>query len=239
MTTSPVALPLGGRLPGGQIEKEDLLALWTDLLARAGLRIREGERVEGVARGETGLEVGTSRATLETGAVLLAIGRRGSPKRLGVPGERLAKVSYQLGDAERYRGQHVLVVGGGDSALEAAVALAAQPGARVTLSYRGEGFVRARRESRQAALAEHAAGRLELLLGSELVEIADGRVRLRGAAGPLELANDAVLLCLGGTLPSDFLGEIGVEVETLRGTPLAPSAPVRRHSRWRRPVAVS
>ena len=239
VTTSPVALPLGGRLPGGQIEKEDLLAFWTDLLARAGLRIREGERVEGVAPGEAGLEVRTSRAALEAGAVLLAIGRRGSPKRLGVPGERLAKVSYQLGDAERYRGQRVLVVGGGDSALEAAVALAAQPGASVTLSYRGEGFVRARRENRQAVEAEAARGRLEVLLGSELVEVGAGRVKLRGEAGPLELANDAVLLCLGGTLPSDFLGEIGVEVETLRGTPLAPSAPVRRPSRWRRRLAAS
>jgi thioredoxin reductase/NAD-dependent dihydropyrimidine dehydrogenase PreA subunit len=239
VTTSPVALPLGGRLRGGRIEKQELLEFWTELLRRARLRIREGERVEAVEAGETGLEVRTSRGRFEAGAVLLAIGRRGMPKGLGVAGERLPKVAYQLADAEAYRGQRVLVVGGGDAALEAAVALAAQPGTRVTLSYRGEGFVRARRENRQALEAECASGRIEVLLGSEVTEIDAGAVRLRSADGPLELANDAVLLCLGGTLPTDFLREIGVEVETLRGTPLAATAPVRRHSRWRRRLAAS
>lgn len=239
VTTAPVALPLGGRLPGGRIEKEELLDFWTELLRRAGLGIREGERVEGIEAGEGGLEVLTSRGRLETGSVLLAIGRRGTPKRLGVAGERRSKVAYQLSDAEAYRGQRVLVVGGGDSAIEAAVALAAQPGTRVTLSYRGEGFVRARRENRQALEAAREGGHLEVLLGSEVNEITAGTVRLQGASGPLEIANDAVLLCLGGTLPSDFLREIGVEVETLRGTPPATRAPERRPSRWRRPAAVS
>jgi len=239
VTTTPVNLPLGGRLRGGKIEKEELLGFWTDLLRRAGLKIREGERVEGVESGETGLEVRTSRGRFEAGAVLLAIGRRGAPKRLGAPGETLTKVAYQLTDAEAYRGQRVLVVGGGDSALEAAVALAAQPGTRVTLAYRGEGFARARRENREALEAERARGRVDVLLGSEVTEILPRSVRIKDTDGPREIRNDAVLLCLGGTLPTDFLHEIGVEVETLRGTPLAPLAPARRFSRWRRRLAAS
>jgi len=234
VTTSPVDLPLGGRLRGGKIEKEELLGFWNDLLRRAQLRIREGERVEAVESGKAGLEVRTSGGGYEAGAVLLAIGRRGSPKRLDVPGEKLPKVAYRLADAEAYRGRRVLVVGGGDSALEAAVALAVQPGTRVTLSYRGEGFARARRENRQALEAERDRGRVDVRLGSELTEILPRSVRLKGTDGAFEIRNDVVLLCLGGTLPSDFLHEIGVEVETLRGTPLVPLAPDRRSSRWRR-----
>jgi thioredoxin reductase/NAD-dependent dihydropyrimidine dehydrogenase PreA subunit len=241
VTTDPVELPLGGRLRRGRIEKEELLAFWQGVVERAGVEIREGERVEAVWRSEDDFEVRSSRGSYRARAVLLAVGRRGTPRRLGVPGEELPKVVYRLVDAEQYRGQRVLVVGGGDSALEAAAALAEQPGTRVALSYRGDAFQRARRESRAAVEAAQAASKLDVRLGSEVVAIAPGSVTLRASGRDEALENDAVVLCLGGVLPTDFLREIGVEVEIKRGTPLASAEgpPRRRSERWRRSIAAS
>lgn len=240
VTTGAVDLPLGGRLPRGRLEKEELLAFWQRVVERAGVEIRDGERVEAVRRTDDGFEVRSSRASYRARAVLLAIGRRGTPRRLGVPGEDLSKVVYRLVDAEQYRGQRVLVVGGGDSAVEAAVALAEQPGTQVVLSYRGAGFHRAKRESRAALEAARAASRVDVRLPSEVLAVAPGSVTLRSAGRVEELRNDAVLLCLGGVLPTDFLREIGIEVEVKRGTPLASAeAPRRRAERWPRSLAIS
>jgi thioredoxin reductase/NAD-dependent dihydropyrimidine dehydrogenase PreA subunit len=221
VNTAPVELPLGGRLPGGQIGKEELLERWEDAISRAGIEIREGERVEAVDPAEGGFVVRTAQTAYATRSVLLAIGRRGTPRKLGVAGEDLPHVVYRLVDPEQYRGQRVLVVGGGDSALEAAIALAALDGTRVTLSYRGGAFLRAGRASRQALERAKAAGRLEVCLGSEVLAIAEGSVRLSAGGRSRSLPSDAVVLCLGGTLPTAFLHEVGVGVETKRGTPLA------------------
>ncbi len=216
--TSPAELPLVGRVKFAETTKEDLLAFWRDVERKTGLKIRYGERVLGVDRDGGGLMVKTTRAEYRTPALVLAIGRRGTPRKLGVPGEQLEKVTYRLIEPEQYRGQRVLVVGGGDSALEAAATLAEQPGTTVTLSYRGAVFDRAKKKNRERLEAAEAAGRLAVVLESNVKEIGADDVEIDQRGKRLRVANDAVIVSVGGILPTEFLKEIGIEVETKFGT---------------------
>jgi thioredoxin reductase len=137
---------------------------------------------------------------------------------LGVPGEELPKVVYRLIDPEQYRGQHVLVVGGGDSALEAAGSIADEEGTTVTLSYRAEAFSRARAKNRDRVNEAAASGRLEVVLSSTVEKIGSQDVTLKTTEGARTLRNDTVIVCAGGILPTKFLQDVGVEVETKFGT---------------------
>jgi thioredoxin reductase/Pyruvate/2-oxoacid:ferredoxin oxidoreductase delta subunit len=162
--TAPATLPLIGKVRFREVSKEKLLAFWKDAARKTGLTINYGERVEGVVPRGQDFEVKTTRRTYRARAVLLAVGRRGTPRRLDVEGEDLPKVVYRLVDPEQYRGRHVLVVGGGDSALEAAASLAEEAGTNVTLSHRSDSFSRAKKKNRERVDAAVSAGRLELLL---------------------------------------------------------------------------
>jgi thioredoxin reductase len=144
--------------------------------------------------------------------VILALGRRGSPRKLGVPGEELPKVMYSLIDAEAYRDCRILVVGGGDSAVEAAMGLAHQRGNRVTLSYRGEELTRIKARNAQRLRAVAGAGQLELVFGSTLQEVRDRTVLLETADGTRELPNDYVFIFAGGVPPTALLEKIGIRI---------------------------
>ena len=159
----------------------------------------------------------TSKGEYRARTVLLAIGRRGTPRRLGRPGEDLPKVVYRLIESEQYRGQAVLVVGGGDRALEAALACAAEPGSRVALTYRGNAFNRVKEKNRALVEEASAAGRLRVLLGTEVDRIEPGKVLLTGKAGAIELENDAVIVCAGGELPTPMLKRVGISIEAHYG----------------------
>ncbi|MBX3637335.1 MAG: NAD(P)-binding domain-containing protein, partial [Rubrivivax sp.] len=185
---------------------------------RTGLRIAFGERMEGIAPAGEGFVVRTNLGTLATRSVLLAIGRRGSPRRLDVPGEDSPQVAYTLVDPAEYRGQRVLVVGGGDSALEAALALAAEPGTTVTLSHRSGSFSRAKEKNRRALDEARAAGRVEVVLESAVLRIETGSVQLATPAGERALPNDRVLVCAGGVLPTALLQSVGIRFETKHGS---------------------
>jgi thioredoxin reductase/ferredoxin len=211
--TSPFELPLYGRFKKLQITKEELLGLWQRVVRETGLTVRTGERVEHVHRdADGGFTVTTSRGTHRARAIVLAVGRRGTPRTLGVPGEELPKVLYDLIDAASYRGKRILIVGGGDSAVEAALGLAHQPGNRVTISYRREAFVRlkARNETRIAeAIRRH---QVTVIFDSQPVAVRPTSVTLDVAGQPRELPNDLVWAFLGGTPPTTFLAKIGVQV---------------------------
>jgi len=135
-----------------------------------------------------------------------------------VPGEELPKVVYRLIDPEQYRGQKVLVVGGGDSALEAATSIAEQPGAHVTISYRSDAFSRAKEKNRQKVTAAEAAGSLTVLLKSNTKEITEHKVILDVEGETIEIENDAIIVSAGGVLPTPMLKELGITVETKHGT---------------------
>lgn len=218
--TSACTLPLFGEIPTGEISKESLLELFTKVVRRTGLEVRYQERVESVARTPAGFEVKSTRASRLARSIVLAIGRRGTPAKLGVPGEDAPHVVYRLVDPEQYRGRSVLVVGGGDSALEAALSLAAEPGTHVALSYRGDAFSRAKPANRTRVEDASARGKLRVLLGSTVAELRPGVARVNTATGVEEIASDDVIVCVGGVLPSAFLHAIGIETETKHGTPL-------------------
>jgi len=211
--TSPMTLPILGQLRKLQFEKEDLLALWQKAAARAGLEVRTHERVEHLALGDDGLYlVQTPKDSYRALSVVLAIGRRGSPRKLGVPGEELPKVMYTLVDAEAYSGKQILVVGGGDSAVEAALGLAYQKGNKVTLSYRKDSFTRLK--DRNARLIRDAMrrNRVKVRFNSQPVEIRERSVLLQIPGGRVEEPNDYVWVFAGGLPPNTFLESIGVRL---------------------------
>lgn len=217
--TAPVDLPLYGKVKLRETTKEALLALWHEVAQKSGIVVRYGERMENLrARGE-GFVVETDRSSYRSRSVLLCIGRRGTPRKLGVAGEDRSKVVYRLAQPEDYRGQHVLVVGGGDSALEAATTLAEEPGTTVTLSYRQPAFTRAKPKNRQKVQQAERAGVLSVLLESEVREIGESEVRVEHRGRAMDLRNDAVIVCAGGVLPTRLLRSVGIEIETKYGTP--------------------
>jgi len=216
--TAPVELPLVGKFHFRQTSKEALLGVWTEIMQREQLRIQTNERVEAIEKEDDGFVVRTTKAAYRASTVLLAIGRRGTPRKLAVPGEDLPKVVYRLIDPDQYIGQEVLVVGGGDSALEAAASIAEVSGTQVTLSYRGEAFGRAKPKNRQRVAAAADRGNLKLLLSSNVSHIHDDLVILEHGGTQLEIKNKAVIISAGGVLPNEFLKKVGIRVETKYGT---------------------
>lgn len=216
--TQPAELPIVGKVRFTQTSKEELLEFWQQIERKSGVKIRYRERVEKIARDGPLFVVHTTKGEYRAAAVLLAIGRRGTPRKLEVPGEELPKVVYRLIDPEQYSGQRVLVVGGGDSALEAAASIAEQPQAAVALSYRGDAFGRAKPRNRERIDQASAQGRLQLMLGSQVKCIEPESVTLVQQGRELALPNDAVIVSAGGVLPSEFLKSIGVAIETKFGT---------------------
>jgi thioredoxin reductase/NAD-dependent dihydropyrimidine dehydrogenase PreA subunit len=216
--TAPATVPLVGKVNLRQTSKEDLLRFWTEVERKTGVQINYRERVDDIVREGRGFLVKTSRAEYRAHSVLLAIGRRGTPRKLGVPGEELPKVVYRLIDPEQYTGQHVLVVGGGDSALEAAASIAEANGASVVLSYRGEAFDRAKARNRDRVKSAAQSGRINVLLKSSVRQINTDSVAIEHVGRVLSVPNDTVIVNAGGVLPSEFLRRIGVYVETKYGT---------------------
>jgi thioredoxin reductase/ferredoxin len=218
--TRPAMLPIVGKMKFSETTKEKLITYWQGVEKQTGLRINYNERVTSIKPrpGGRGFDVTTSSSKYVSRAVLLTIGRRGTPRQLGVPGENLPKVVYRLIDPEQYRGQHVLVVGGGDSALEAAHSIAEQPGTTVTLSYRSPAFSRAKSKNRDKVAALQAAGRLNVMMNSNVREIRKDAVVIDADGDSIILPNHGVIICAGGILPTGFLKEVGIEVETKYGT---------------------
>jgi thioredoxin reductase (NADPH) len=216
--TRPARLPLYGKVRFRRVRKERLLALWDSVIRKTGIAIHDRVRVERIARSRDGFDVETSAGVFSSRAVLLATGRRGAPKRLGIAGEELAKTRHGLDDAKHYVGRHVLVVGAGDSALEAVAALARQPLASVTLAIRGTDVSRARDANRQMLDDVVRQGRVKVLKSAAITAIEPKQVRLTVAGRATVLPNDDVIICIGGVLPTELLNHIGVTVETRYGT---------------------
>jgi len=203
-------IPFLGSLREGEYQKEGLLELFQDLTRRASLNVRFQQKVVDVTRRNGHFAVRTANLEFISRFVILALGRRGTPRKLGVPGEEQPKVMYQLTDAASYEGQKILVVGGGDSAVEAAIGLARQRGNTVTLSYRLEKLVRIKKRNEDRIEELFRRGRVRPLFSSEVAEIQEDRVRLRVGDQSLESPNDYVFIFAGGEPPFGFLRQIGL-----------------------------
>ena len=212
LLAEPVRVPLYGDLWVADASKETLLQVWETIVANTGLEVRTGERVENVVRDGDGFTVQTANGAYRARRVVLAMGRRGTPRQIGVPGEDLDKVFYDIVEMEAFANRRVLVVGGGDSAIESAVGLANQDGTGVTLAYRGDAFTRIK-DRNQAKINEAiASGRVRVMFKTVVREIRSDLVVLDQAGESAILPNDDVIVRIGGEAPFTFLERLGVRI---------------------------
>lgn len=218
--TAPVKVPGYGRLAFRELRKEELIDVWEDIMAKTGLEVCTEEAVSAVTPVAGHFEVTSSKGSYAAQRVVLAIGRRGIPRKLGVPGENLPKVIYSLLEPEVFQGDRVLVVGGGDSAVEAALALSEQEGNRVTMSYRRDRFSRLKPRNLERIEEALAAHRIDVLWSSNVLAITPESVAIRDQTErEFAIANDVVAIFAGGELPTSFLKACGVAFDTKFGTP--------------------
>ena len=210
--TAPVDLPLHGKVKLFDTSKQELLNLWTSVLEKNHIKIRERTKVENIQPNGNGFKVNTNQEEeFKTQTILLAIGRRGSPRKLGVPGEQSEKVAYRLLEPERIEDKKVIVVGGGDSAVEAAMSLADQN--EVILSYRKDAFGRIKPKNRERLTYYLGMEKMQVIYDSNLTKIEKETVHLKiGEDEPKNLANDLVYIFAGGELPTQFLQKAGVMI---------------------------
>jgi thioredoxin reductase/Pyruvate/2-oxoacid:ferredoxin oxidoreductase delta subunit len=216
--TAPVELDIIGKVKFGEVQKEKLLEFWQDVVKKTSLAISFRERMEEVTPVDGGFKVKTNRGSYTARTVLLTMGRRGTPRKLDVPGEESAKVVYRLIDPAQYAGQAVLVVGGGDSALEAAIAVSQEKNSKVILSYRSAAFSRVKQKNRELLEQQEKAGHIKVMLNSTVKEIHDREVEISSNGATSRYPNDAVIVCAGGLLPTPMLQKMGIEFATKFGT---------------------
>jgi thioredoxin reductase/Pyruvate/2-oxoacid:ferredoxin oxidoreductase delta subunit len=232
--TEPVVLPFYGSFGRRLMSKEDLVAALADAMGRARVRVHERTKVVGIDGERDDFVVKTSGGLLRARRVVLAIGRRGSPRPLGVPGEELPKVAYRLIDPEQYQSKRVLVVGGGDSALEAAIMLAEESSAEVGIAYRRPEFARCRPLNKQKIGALLGSGRVRAYMSTDVASVEPEALTLQTGGGNGErqvIANDYVIACLGGELPTEFLKTSGIGIRQHRGDRPMPNPALASRAR--------
>lgn len=209
--TSPVEFPMYGKFEKLQLSKENLLAFWDMVLNRADFNAVTGEKIENIQKVADVFTISSANNQYRARAVILALGRAGDPRKLGIEGEELPKVMYRLIEADHYVNKKIVVVGGGDSAVEAAMGLARQVGNEVTVSYRQAQFSRIKDRNAKRIEEDARAGKLKVLFNSSPVEFKPESVLLQVNGQIQEIPNDFVWIFAGGTPPNDFLKKIGVE----------------------------
>jgi thioredoxin reductase (NADPH) len=209
--TSPVEFPMHGKFKKTELSKEELIAFWQKVLQRADFKLRQGEKVQDVKKGEDGIfTVSSTKSEYRAQSVVLALGKCGSPRKLGVKGEDMPKVMYRLIEADHYINKKILVVGGGDSAVEAAMGLGHQVGNQVTLSYRKEAFGRIKERNSQRIEESIRKGKVKVVFNSIPMEFKEKSVVMEVSGKQEEIANDWVWIFAGGEPPTAFLKKIGI-----------------------------
>ena len=212
LMAEPVEMPLYGSLYVGDGTKESLLSVWETILTNTGVRVQTNEGVQSIARRGSLVQVTTLKGVYRTKSVVLALGKRGTPRRLGIPGEELSKVTYRLIEADTYEDRDILVVGGGNSAVEAALALSKACRNRVTVSYRGTVFHRARERNRKMLDEAEQQGRVKIIRASQVRRILPHCVQIESGDKALELPNHYVFILIGGESPEAFLQRVGIQI---------------------------
>jgi thioredoxin reductase/ferredoxin len=217
--TGPLELALVGSVKRRTMSKEELVSLWKEIIQSHGVPAQTGVTVQGVHDEPHGIYcLETSAGPVRAANVLLALGRRGTPRKLEVPGEEQSKVHYTLLEPDPFAGKHVLVVGGGNSAVETAIALSDfSRCASVAISYRRDAFARCRPENRRRIDEAIQMKKVRALLPSEVVSIREHEVLLTSGGREMQLPNNDVIVQIGGTAPAELLQTFGIQVVTKRG----------------------
>ncbi len=210
--TSAMNLPLHGKVKLFETSKTQLLDLWHEVLEKNKITIRENCKVESISQSDEFFSLETNTAgTITSHKILLAIGRRGTPRKLGVNGETKEKVAYRLLEPENIEGKNIVVVGGGDSAIESALLLAEQN--NVILSYRSETFSRIKPKNGKKINEAIEEKLIDVRFSSNILTIDDETVTIADAAGKTDiLRNDLVYIFAGGELPTQFLAKTGIQI---------------------------
>ena len=208
--TASVELPIWGRLKLTDVKKEVLLETWQKIINKAELDVRTNEKVTDVQKINDLFSITSSTIQTTAHRIVLALGRRGTPRKLGVPGEEMSKVMYRLIDTSTYNNNKILIVGGGDSAIEAAIGLSIQKNNAVTLSYRKAEFTRIK--ARNMGHIEEATSnkKVDVIFRSEVREIREDSVVLTTPRGEMEIPNEFVFIFAGGEMPFALLKKIGI-----------------------------
>jgi putative YpdA family bacillithiol system oxidoreductase len=207
-----VNIPLFGHLKEGEYQKEVLLEMWEKMIQNYNVNLNLHEKLLGITQDESNqFTIKTSKTTYQANHVILALGRRGTPRKLGVPGEKLSKVMYKLMDAESYQNNNILIVGGGDSAIEAALGLAHQPGNTVTISYRKSNFFRLKARNEKNIDNAIKNKSLQVFFDSHVQEISKDHVKIQTKSENIDITNDYVFIFAGGELPFPLLDSIGID----------------------------
>jgi thioredoxin reductase/Pyruvate/2-oxoacid:ferredoxin oxidoreductase delta subunit len=211
--TSPMDVPLHGKIKLSETSKTELIEFWTSVLSKNAISIKENSKVEAITPENGCFKLETITGEIITsGAVLLAIGRRGTPRKLGIPGEMMEKVAYRLLEAEGIQGKDIMVVGGGDSAIESALLLAGQN--KVTLTYRSDVFSRLKPKNSEKIKDAIFKRQLEVMFKTSPVRIDKDSVVIASGTEQKEVVikNDLVYIFAGGELPTQFLQKIGINI---------------------------
>ncbi len=230
----PLEVPAVGALWMQEATKEELLAQWTRIIRERKVQVYEQTRVTGLVRDPQHNAIWVSTVTsdgreagLRARRVLLAFGRRGTPRKMkvDVPDAMVDHVHYSLADAGSFAGKRVLIVGLGDVAMEAAIALAGQPDTLVTMSYRGPDFKRGKRRNIEEVRRLAKLGKLSLAFSTEVVALGSGAVDLStNDGGVSRIPVDAVFVMIGNVAPWAFLKSLGV-----RRVDEGPAVPAHGH----------
>jgi len=218
--TQPLKIPGYGSLKKKEIYKEELMSIWSEIIEKNDLNISTGEDVTHIQKNKDGsFSIKTKQDTFQAQRVILAIGRRGTPRKLGIEGENLPNVAYSIREPDQYENNKIVVVGGGDSAVEAALSLSDQPGNEVRISYRRDHFSRIKPDNLERIEEAQQQGKVEVLWETNVVKNSEHEVTLIDAdEKEFTLANDYLFIFAGGILPTQFLKDIGIEIDTKFGT---------------------
>ena len=209
--TSPMDLPLHGKVHLYNTSKAELLSLWRKVLSENNISIKENTKVEMISYENDYFKIETNtNETFRTKKILLAIGRRGSPRKLNIAGEDSEKVAYRLLEPENIHDKKIVVVGGGDSAIEAALSLSEQN--KVILSYRSESFNRIKPQNREKINEASEKGILKVIYKSNLLAVDREHVIMDINNEKINVKNDLVYIFAGGELPTEFLQKAGVMI---------------------------
>jgi putative YpdA family bacillithiol system oxidoreductase len=208
--TRPVEVPLYGMLKKHEYTKEELLEIWEDIQERFQIDVKTDEKLENIEKVNGHYRIDTQKKSYKSSNVVLALGRRGTPRKLNIPGENQPKVMYKLLDAETYQNEDILIIGGGDSAVEAAIGLARQPGNKVTISYRKSKFFRIKTRNDKLINKMIEKGQVKAIFESEINEIGDTYVKFLKEQNISSISNSYVFIFAGGEPPFPLMHKIGI-----------------------------